>query len=100
MGAEERLVEESDRSKFGYIWRPWTFSVGDECIFLPPDSHREAWEQVAEFYGQVGIILRRQRGVSSTGIDDEYDVIFKDGTTSATVVQELPAQYLDKLGRV
>ena len=94
MGAEERLVEESEGKKFGYIWRPFVFGIGDQCIFLPPESHKEAWEPVAEFYGQVGIILRRQRGVSSSGVEDEYDVVFKDGTVSATVVESLPGVYL------
>lgn len=100
MGMEEKLVEESEGGKFGYVWRPWTFSIGDQVLFLPPESHKEAWEQVEEFYGQTGVVLRRCRGVSSTGVDDEYDIIFKDGTVSATVVESLPSVYLRTVSKV
>jgi len=100
MSMDERLVEESEGSKMGYIWRPWSFDVGDSVLFLPPDSHKEAWEEIQNFYGLVGIILKRCRGVSSTGIDDEYDVIFKDGTVSATVVESLPSVYLRNVSKV
>lgn len=100
MGMEDRLVEESEGEKFGYIWRPYTFSIGDQVLFLPPDSHKEAWEQIEEFYGLTGIVLKRCRGVSSSGIDDEYDIVFKDDTTSATVVESLPSVYLRNVSKV
>jgi hypothetical protein len=100
MGMEERLVEESEGSKMGYIWSPWSFDVGDQVLFLPPDSHKEAWEQVKDYYGLTGVVLRRNRGVSTSGIDDEYDIIFKDGTVSATVVESLPSVYLRTVSKV
>jgi hypothetical protein len=94
----ERLLDESERDKVGYMWQPFSFDVGDQCLFLPPDSHRQNWEELAEIYSQPGVVVKRSRGVAVTGIDDEYDVIFNINGT-ATVIQELPGLYLQSLGR-
>lgn len=93
----EKLLDESERSSVGYMWKPWVFSIGDQCLFLPPESHRQVWEDMSELYSQPGVILKRTRGVSYSSVDDEYDVIFNINNT-ATVVTELPGVYLQKMG--
>lgn len=94
----ERLVDDENREKVSYLWQPFAFAVGDECLFLPPESHRQVWEHIEYLYSQPGVVLRRLRGVATTGIDDEYDVIFNVNGT-ATVIEELPGLYLKSLGR-
>lgn len=94
----DRLLDETERDTFGYMLAPWVFGVGDTCLFLPPESHREVWEGMSQFYSQPGVVLKRHRGISRATIDDEYDVLFNvDGV--ALAVQELPGVYLQHLGQ-
>lgn len=94
----DRLLDETERDTFGYMLVPWVFGVGDTCLFLPPESHREVWEGMSQFYSQPGVVLKRHRGITRATIDDEYDVLFNvDGT--ATAVTEIPGVYLQRLGQ-
>ena len=94
----ESLLAEEQRDSVGYLFRPWDFSVGDSCLFLPPQSHREVWEGMSQFYSQPGLVLKRHRGITRATVDDEYDVLFNvDGT--ATAVTEIPGVYLQHLGQ-
>lgn len=94
----DRLLDEDARDKVGYMFRPWDFSVGDTCLFLPPASHRAVWADLAQLYSQPGVVLKRVRGVTAVAIDDEYDVLFNINGV-ATAIQELPGQYLQHLGQ-
>lgn len=93
----ERLLDETEGHKVAYMWKPWCFDVGDQCLFLPPQSERENWEDLAPLYSQMGVVLKRIRSVAGSGTEDEYDVIFNVNET-ALVVEEIPGTYLQKLG--
>jgi len=74
-------------------WKPFIFTTGDMALFLPPESHKDIWGQHSELYGQQCVVIRRQRGVTVTGIDDEYDVMFNlEGV--GYLVPEVPQVWL------
>jgi len=77
-------------------WSPYVFSIGDGALFLPSESHRHIWEEHAQLYGHHCVVVRRQRGVYTTGIDDEYDCMFNINGT-ATLVPEVPQVWLRRL---
>jgi len=95
-----QVVEDKTELKFklddSYHWTPFIFSVGDAALFLPPESHRHIWEEHAQLYGHGCVVVRRQRGVHTTGIDDEYDCMFNINGT-ATLVPEVPQVWLRQL---
>lgn len=93
----DRLLDEAARDTVGYMFRPWDFSVGDTCLFLPPTSHRAVWADLSQLYSQPGVVLKRVRGVTAVATDDEYDVLFNISGV-ATAIQALPAEWLQHLG--
>lgn len=93
---DERLIDEN--TTVGYTWYPWAFDMGDIALFMPPLSHKEVWADIANFFGMTCVVMKRYRGISTTGIDDEYDVLFKYSNEDV-LIQSIPSQYLINMSR-
>lgn len=93
----ERLLDETEGHKVAYMWKPWCFDVGDQCLLLPPQTERSSWEEIAPLYSQMGVVLKRIRSIEVSGADDLYDVVFNVNDT-ALVIEEIPGAYLQRLG--
>jgi hypothetical protein len=87
-----------DLDKYDGVWKSHIFSTGDWALFLPPESHKDIWGDHSELRGQACVVIRRQPGYHTTGIDDEYDVMFNlEGV--GYLVPEVPQVWLKSFGR-
>ena len=80
------------------LFRSFRFSVDDQCLFLPPLSEKEDWQDLSELYSQMGVVIQRYRSAGDDHTVDEYDVVFNIRGT-ATVVEQVPGVYLKSLSQ-
>lgn len=92
----EPLIQEADGAKFTELFHPFAFSVDDQCLFLPPLSEKENWEELSSLYSQMGVVLCRYHALTANGTENEYDVVFNINGT-ATVIEQIPGTYLRRL---